>query len=184
MMQAAAQRQVNNESLNGNFSFNVATNELTLKFADFSLKQVGAASIIVKFIKSEGQTLKLTATDESESGAKYSCAIRSEPNSSDGHLQSAMRLKRQLCEDFDRVANWEAVCPYLLDDKDGQKTKSIRKSGGDTDEKRSLMIEQFLKKMVSADIADEKAIYSTVLDALRDGKYSNLAEELKAKYNF
>ena len=73
---------------------------------------------------------------------------------------------------FERVADWEAVCPYLINDDDGQKTKKIRKNRNDIDEKRNEMLELFLQDVPNP-------TWRLVLAALRNGKYTNLADEIE-----
>ena len=77
-------------------------------------------------------------------------------------------LKRK----FERVADWEAVCPYLINDDTGQMTKQIRKSNGEIDEKRDEMLRSFLKSVPNP-------TWRLVVAALRDGKYTNLADEIE-----
>ena len=45
---------------------------------------------------------------------------------------------------FKRVPQWQSVCPHLLDDKGGTKTKEISMMHGDVKEKRDEMLERFL----------------------------------------
>ena len=180
-MMQAAQGQIDNQSVNGTFLFNEGEKELTLKFAGLSLKQIAAESIIVKFMKSEGQTLKLTVTDES--GAKYNCTIKSEPNSSDGRKQNAIRLREQLYEDFAHFSDWKDVRIYLLDDVSGYQSDVIERDYHYIKGKRA-MIDSFLENMVNAGITDEKAIYTRVFSALKRAKYENFADVLKAKRGF
>ena len=75
---------------------------------------------------------------------------------------------------FDRVADWERVCPFLIDDDTGQKTKQIKNNPGDIDAKRLEMLHEFLER--------SNASWEDVVDALKLGTYSNLADETKEKY--
>ena len=79
---------------------------------------------------------------------------------------------QELKKKFERVADWEGVCPYLINDDDGQKTKQIRKNRSDIDEKRDEMLLTFLQQVTNP-------TWRHVLAALRDGKYTNLADEIE-----
>ena len=76
-----------------------------------------------------------------------------------------------LLKRFKNVADWDAVCPYLLNDTTGQKTKEIRKNHIDVDGRRREMLEEFLKTC--------NPTWRHVVSALSDGNYGNLAEEIK-----
>ena len=72
---------------------------------------------------------------------------------------------------FKGVADWDAVCPHLLNDTTGQKTKEIRKNQTDVDGRRAEMLEKFLKQ--------SNPTWRDVLSALRDGNYNNLAGQIE-----
>ena len=72
---------------------------------------------------------------------------------------------------FKDVADWNKVCPHLLNDTIGQKTKEIRKNHMDVDGSRTEMLEEFLKT--------RNPTWRRVVSALSDGNYGNLAEEIK-----
>ena len=73
---------------------------------------------------------------------------------------------------FERVADWESVCPYLLNDDDGQKTQQIRRSNGvDVEDKRTKMLWEFLLQ--------PNPTWRDVVLALRAGRYNNLADEVE-----
>lgn len=82
----------------------------------------------------------------------------------------------ELKKKFERVADWEGVCPYLINDDDGQMTKKIRRNRGDVDQKRDEMLETFLQEV-------SNPTWRHVLAALRDGKYPNLADEIEKELN-
>jgi len=71
---------------------------------------------------------------------------------------------------FKRVPQWQCVCPYLLDDKDGTKTAGIMMNE-DVKDKCDEMLRRFL--MMS------NLTWKKVVDALRSGGYNNLADEIE-----
>ena len=72
---------------------------------------------------------------------------------------------------FERVADWDKVCPYLLDDNDGQMTRKIEKNNKDVDGMRKEMLDEFLKK--------SNATWRNVVSAMRAGRYNSLADEIE-----
>ena len=80
----------------------------------------------------------------------------------------------ELVSIFERVADWEKVCPFLIVDKDGQKTKEIKNNSGDVDVKRQAMLREFLQR--------SNASWKNVVNALRIGTYTNLADEIEKRY--
>ena len=72
---------------------------------------------------------------------------------------------------FNGVADWDAVCPHLLNDTTGQKTKEIRKNRTDVDGRRADMLVEFLKQ--------SNPTWRDVVSALRDGNYNNLADQIE-----
>ena len=77
----------------------------------------------------------------------------------------------QLLPYFERVADWDKVCPYLLDDNDGQMTRKIEKNNKDIDGMRKEMLDEFLKK--------SNPTWRDVVNAMKAGRYNNLAEEIE-----
>ena len=80
----------------------------------------------------------------------------------------------QLIPTFEKVVDWERLCPFLIDDVTGQKTKKIKNNPGDIDAKHLEMLQEFLKR--------SNPSWEDVVDALRLGTYTNLADENKEKY--
>ena len=76
-----------------------------------------------------------------------------------------------LLKRFKGVADWNVVCPYLLNDTTGQKTKAIEKNHTDVDERRTEMLREFLK--------NSNPTWRDVVRALRDGSYNNLADQIE-----
>ena len=76
-------------------------------------------------------------------------------------------LKRK----FETIANWEAVCPYLLNDDDGQKTKKIKIDNADVDGRRTKMLQEFLEQ--------SNPTWRDVVSALRAGRYNNSADQIE-----
>ena len=74
-------------------------------------------------------------------------------------------------EKFSGVADWESICPYLINDYTGQKTEAIRRNNKDVEGRRADMLREFLK---GSDPTWEK-----VIEALRAGMYSNLAHSIE-----
>ena len=72
---------------------------------------------------------------------------------------------------FEKVADWESVCPYLLKDDDGQKTYQIRRSNIDLEGRRDKMLKEFLKQ--------PNPTWRDVVQALRIARYNNLADEIE-----
>ena len=72
---------------------------------------------------------------------------------------------------FEKVADWESICPYLLNDEDGQKTRHIRISSRDVDSRRNEMLQEFLEQ--------PSPTWKDVVLALKAGRYNNLADELQ-----
>ena len=72
---------------------------------------------------------------------------------------------------FKGVADWDAVCPHLLNDTTGQKNKEIRKNHTDVDGRRADMLREFLKR--------SNPTWGDVVSALRDGNYNNLADQIE-----
>ena len=75
-----------------------------------------------------------------------------------------------LLERFKGVANWDAVCPHLLNDTTGQKTKEIKRNHMDVNGRRTEMLEQYLK--------ESNPTWRDVVSALRKGNYNNLADQI------
>ena len=73
---------------------------------------------------------------------------------------------RELKKKFEKVADWESVCPYLLNDDDGQTTQDIKRNGG-----RIEMIQRFLR--------ESNPTWKRVIEALRNGNYHNLADVIE-----
>ena len=72
---------------------------------------------------------------------------------------------------FNGVADWDAVCPHLLNDTTGQRTKEIRKNHTDVDGRRADMLVEFLKR--------SNPTWRDVVSALRNGNYNNLADQIE-----
>ena len=71
-----------------------------------------------------------------------------------------------------KVAEWNILAAFLLDDSDGSKTKSIAMSNQyDVASCRADMIREYLK---SGNVSWQK-----VLEALRDAGYTNLANDIE-----
>ena len=79
---------------------------------------------------------------------------------------------QDLKKKFESIADWEAVCPYLINDDTGQMTKLIEKSHSDIDDKRDEMLKLFLQEVPNP-------TWQLVLAALRNGNYNNLADEIE-----
>ena len=73
---------------------------------------------------------------------------------------------------FKRIADWEDICPYLINDKDGQRTKQIRKDHDDAAGRCCEMLREFLRDI-------RNPTWKLVLQALRKGNYKNLAYEIE-----
>ena len=65
----------------------------------------------------------------------------------------------ELKKKFERVAKWESVCHYLLNDTTGQKTYEIQRGQGEVSDKRESMLLKFL--------ADSNPTWRRVIGALR-----------------
>ena len=78
---------------------------------------------------------------------------------------------KELQKKFERVPNWWSVCPFLLDDDDGQKTEDIDRMNNGVSEKRDAMLRKFLRM--------PNPTWKKVLYALREGSYSYLADEIE-----
>ena len=76
-----------------------------------------------------------------------------------------------LKQKFERVTDWEYVCPYLLNDDDGHKTRQIIRGNGDLDGKRTKMLWEFLEQ--------PNPTWRDVVLALRAGRYNHLADEVE-----
>ena len=72
---------------------------------------------------------------------------------------------------FERITDWEAVCPYLLNDIDGQKTKKIKIDNADVDSRRTKMLEEFLEQ--------PNPTWRDVVLALRAGRYNSSADQIE-----
>jgi len=72
---------------------------------------------------------------------------------------------------FERVPAWWSVCPYLLDDDDGTITEEINGNHQTIAEKRDEMLTRFLQM--------SDPTWKKVVDALRLGNFSNLADEIE-----
>ena len=75
-----------------------------------------------------------------------------------------------LLERFKGVADWDAVCPHLLNDTTGQMTKEIKRNHMDVNGRRTEMLEQYLK--------ESNPTWRDVVSALRKGNYNNLADQI------
>ena len=76
-------------------------------------------------------------------------------------------LKRK----FEQITDWEAVCPYLINDIDGQKTKKIKIDNADVDSRRTKMLEEFLEQ--------PNPTWRDVVLALRAGRYNSSADQIE-----
>ena len=72
---------------------------------------------------------------------------------------------------FIKVVDWESVCPYLLNDDDGQKTYQIRRNNVDLEGRRDDMLREFFKQ--------PNPTWKDVVQALRAAKYNSLADEIE-----
>ena len=72
---------------------------------------------------------------------------------------------------FTKVDDGESVCPYLLNDDDGQKTYQIRRSNVDLECRRDDMFREFLKQ--------PNPTWKDVVQALRAARYNSLADEIE-----
>ena len=79
----------------------------------------------------------------------------------------------QLKKKFEKVADWESICPFLINDDNGQRTKEIRRNGRDVEERRDEMLMVFLK--------ESNPTWKKVIEALRAGRYNNLADEIEGE---
>ena len=73
---------------------------------------------------------------------------------------------------FVRVADWESVCPYLLNDNDGEMTRLIKMNHDDIERRRAEMLERFFNNVPNP-------TWRHVLAALRQGNYEELANEIE-----
>ena len=72
---------------------------------------------------------------------------------------------------FENVADWESVCPYLLNDDDGQKTYRIRRGNVNLEGRRDKMLREFLNQ--------PNPTWKDVVQALRAARYNNLADKIE-----
>ena len=72
---------------------------------------------------------------------------------------------------FKKVAEWNKVCPFLLEDDNGHKTREIEKNHKYVDDMRQEMLQQFLNKA--------NPTWGDVVSALRLANYENLAREIE-----
>ena len=74
---------------------------------------------------------------------------------------------------FDEVAKWDAVCPFLLKDDTGAKTSTITDNNlGNVARCRKEMLQTFLEQI-------SNPTWQDVVNALRRGKYNNLADRIE-----
>jgi len=77
-----------------------------------------------------------------------------------------------LIKKLNKVADWNKLAAFLLDDTDGSKTESIAKSNHyQVPDCCAAMIREYLR---SGDVSWQK-----VLEALRDAEYTNPADEIE-----
>ena len=74
---------------------------------------------------------------------------------------------------FERVPQWQSVCPHLLDDKDGTGTKEISMMHGGVEVQRNEMLRRFLEM--------SNPTWKKVVDTLRLGDYNNLADDIESE---
>ena len=77
-----------------------------------------------------------------------------------------------LMKKLSRVADWESVCPYLLNDDNGEMTRLIRMSHHDIEDRRDEMLKRLFMIM-------DNPTWLHVLAALSYGNYNNLAKEIE-----
>jgi len=75
---------------------------------------------------------------------------------------------------FERVPQWQSVCPHLLDDTDGSKTKEISMMHGSVVE---LQCNEMLRRFLEM----SNPTWKKVVDALRLEKYNNLADDIESE---
>ena len=74
---------------------------------------------------------------------------------------------------FDEIAaNWDSICPYLINDDNGQKTKHIRKNCGNVAERCDEMLTVFLSEI-------RNPTWRFVLEVLRKRKHEPLADKIE-----
>ena len=74
---------------------------------------------------------------------------------------------------FDEVAKWDDVCPFLLNDATGAKTSMISDNNhGNVARCRKEMLGTFLQEI-------SNPTWQDVVNALRNGKYNNLADRIE-----
>ena len=76
-----------------------------------------------------------------------------------------------LMQKFKCVVDWESVCPFLINDVDGQKTKQIKKQNDSVDDRHAEMLQEFLRQ--------PHATWRDVVEALKAGKQRTLAAEIE-----
>ena len=72
---------------------------------------------------------------------------------------------------FKEVADWESICPYLINDDTGQRTKMIKKGCMDVEGRRDDMLTAFLN--------ESNPTWEKIIAALRAGRYNNLANSIE-----
>ena len=77
----------------------------------------------------------------------------------------------ELKEKFEGVADWDRVCPFLINDDDGQKTKQIKKKQKYVADRHTEIIKDFLRQ--------PHPTWRDVVEALRAIKYTSLADEIE-----
>jgi len=76
-----------------------------------------------------------------------------------------------LMKKFEKVSHWKSVCPFLLDDDNGTITEDIYKNHPTIFDQRAEMLRRFLQM--------SNPTWKKVLDALKLGYYSDVADEIE-----
>ena len=72
---------------------------------------------------------------------------------------------------FKEVADWESICPYLINDDTGQRTVTIKRNNTDVEGRRDEMLRKFLQ--------ETSPTWEKVIAALKAGRYNNLADSIE-----
>lgn len=73
---------------------------------------------------------------------------------------------------FEEVAQWDKVCPHLLNDRNGEKTQGIQLNNQNLDQKRSEMLRTYIREATPP-------TWNDIINALDKGSYRNLARKIK-----
>ncbi len=181
-VQTAQEIQTNAKA---NITFNENTKAMGVTFSEISVKDATPPMELVRFF-ANGEIprggLELSVRSENGKLIKYNIQATQAPEQ-DEEAGTAIDYHLEFLEELNDVADWESVCPYLIDDNSGQITQMIRKNHRfDVKGARNEMLQIYLTQDKNKH-KNKTEVAQDIVNALRAARYNSLADKIAKKYN-